>query len=136
MTTTSPDRDTVRYQRDPITAWAEDVVAGEIVAGPHVRNAAARHLRDLREGPARGLLWDLAAAKHVIAWFARNLRLNGGQFEGKPFVLHPSQAFRVGSLFGWKIKATGLRRFRRFYDEEGKGNGKSPMLGGSGSFYW
>lgn len=132
---TSPDAVTEdRYAADPVTAWAEDVVAGRIVAGPHVRNAAARHIRDLAEGPARGLVWDVDEARRVIGWFARNLRLNGGQFEGKPFVLHPSQAFRVGSLFGWKIKATGLRRFRRFYDEEGKGNGKSPMLGGIGLF--
>lgn len=133
--TTSPDAaEQARYEADPVTAWAEDVVAGKIVAGPHVRDAAARHLRDLEEGPVRGLVWDLAAAKKVIGWFARNLRLNGGQFEGVPFVLHPSQAFRVGSLFGWKWKATGLRRFRRFYDEEGKGNGKSPMLGGIGLY--
>lgn len=68
----------------------------------------------------------------MIGWFPRNLRLNGGQFEGIPFHLHPSQAFRVGSLFGWKWKSTGLRRFRRFYDEEGKGNGKSPLLAGIG----
>lgn len=134
-TTTSPEPGaTDRYEADPVTAWAEDVVAGRIVAGPHVRDAAARHLRDLIEGPARGLVWDVATAKNVIGWFARNLRLNGGQFEGRPFVLHPSQAFRVGSLFGWKWKATGLRRFRRFYDEEGKGNGKSPMLGGIGLY--
>ncbi|WP_304620517.1 terminase large subunit [Paracoccus sediminilitoris] len=130
---TSPDR-TVAYEADPVTAWAEDVVAGAIVAGPHVRDAAARHIRDLAEGPARGLFWDVAAARKVIGWFARNLRLNGGQFEGVPFVLHPSQAFRVGSIFGWKHAATGLRRFRRFYDEEGKGNGKSPMLGGIGLY--
>lgn len=130
---TSPDR-RAAYEADPVTAWAEDVVAGAIVAGPHVRDAAARHIRDLAEGPARGLFWDVAAARKVIGWFARNLRLNGGQFEGVPFVLHPSQAFRVGSIFGWKHAATGLRRFRRFYDEEGKGNGKSPMLGGIGLY--
>ena len=130
---TSPDR-AAAYEADPVTAWAEDVVAGSIVAGPHVRDAAARHIRDLAEGPARGLFWDVAAARKVIGWFARNLRLNGGQFEGVPFVLHPSQAFRVGSIFGWKHAATGLRRFRRFYDEEGKGNGKSPMLGGIGLY--
>ena len=130
---TSPDR-TAAYEADPVTAWAEDVMAGSIVAGPHVRDAAARHIRDLAEGPARGLFWDVAAARKVIGWFARNLRLNGGQFEGVPFILHPSQAFRVGSIFGWKHAATGLRRFRRFYDEEGKGNGKSPMLGGIGLY--
>lgn len=118
---------------DPVTAWAKAVVAGEIVQGPHIRNAARRHLLDLTEGPKRGLTWDVAAAKRAIEFFSVVLRLNGGQFEGKPFALHPSQAFRVGSVFGWK-RADGTRRFRRFYDEEGKGNGKSPMLAGIGLY--
>jgi phage terminase large subunit-like protein len=70
-------------------------------------------------------------------YFPGILRLAGGQFEGRPFVLHESQEFRVGSLFGWKWSAgpnKGKRRFRRFYDEEGKGNGKSPMLAGIGLY--
>ncbi|MCM2292286.1 terminase large subunit [Allorhizobium sp. BGMRC 0089] len=122
----------VSYEDDPVTAWAADVVRGVVVAGPHVRNACRRHLLDLRDGPARGLLWDVEEAKKRIAWFSKHLRLNGGQFEGIRFTPHPSQAFRIGSLFGWKWADTGLRRFRRFYDEEGKGNGKSPLLGGIG----
>ncbi|RKD61545.1 terminase large subunit [Rhizobium sp. WW_1] len=122
------------YNADPVTAWAADVLLGNIVAGPHVRNQCARHLRDLRDGPERGLVWDVEAANKVIGWFPRNLRLKDGQFQGRKFTLHPSQAFRVGSLFGWKWAATGLRRFRRFYDEEGKGNGKSPMLAGIGLY--
>jgi len=36
------------------------VLAGEIVAGPHIRNACRRHLEDLAEGPKRGLAWDLS----------------------------------------------------------------------------
>lgn len=116
---------------DVTTAWAADVVAGRVVAGPHVRNACRRHLDDLQRGPARGLTWDTEAANKAIRFFPSVLRLNGGQFEGRPFTLHPSQAFRIGSLFGWK-RQDGSRRFRRFYDEEAKGNGKSPLLAGIG----
>jgi len=87
----------------------------------------------MAEGPKRGLTWDVTAATRAIQFFPDVLRLNGGQFEGRPFELHPSQAFRIGSLFGWK-RADGTRRFRRFYDEEGKGNGKSPMLAGIGLY--
>jgi len=132
------DQSRVAYADDPVTAWAQDVVAGDIIAGPYVRAAAQRHLDDLVSGPKRGLKWDLSAAMRAIDFFPKVLRLNGGQFEGRPFHLHPSQAFRIGALFGWKKrnKDTGewLRRFRRFYDEEGKGNGKSPMLGGIGIY--
>lgn len=118
---------------DPATAWARDVAEGRVVAGPHVRNACKRHLLDLVEGPKRGLVWDVAAAKRAIDFFPEMLRLNGGQFEGRPFYLHPSQAFKTGSLFGWK-RADGTRRFRRAFIEEGKGNGKSPWAAGTGLY--
>ena len=118
---------------DRATAFAVDVVEGRVVAGPHVRNTCRRHLEDLAHGAGRGLRWDLAAAKHVWAWWEGVLKLSEGQFEGIPFVLHPSQAFRVGCLFGWKSE-DGTRRFRRFYDEEGKGNGKSPLAAGIGLY--
>ena len=116
---------------DPVAEYAEAVVSGRIVAGPHVRATCRRHLRDLESGAARGLTWDLAAAEYAIGFFPAVLRLSEGQFEGRPFELHESQQFIVGSLFGWK-RADGTRRFRRAYIEEGKGNGKSPLAGGIG----
>lgn len=102
------------------------------MAGPHVRNAARRHLADLERGPARGLVWDLAAAKRAMGFFPDVLRL-AQRFDGQPFRLHPSQQFIVGSLFGWK-SADGARRFRRAYVEQGKGNGKSPLAAGIGMY--
>jgi phage terminase large subunit-like protein len=107
------------------------VVAGRVVAGPHVRNACRRHLDDLQRAGKRGLRWDLPAAAKALGFFRDVLRLNGGQFEGRPFELHPSQVFIVGSLFGWK-RADGTRRFRRAYIEIAKGNGKSPLMAGIG----
>lgn len=118
---------------DRTTLYANDVLAGRIVAGPHVRNACRRHLDDLEKGHARGLHYDLAAAEHVWTWFEGVLKLSEGQFEGIPFKLHASQAFKLGSIFGWK-RADGTRRFRRAYIEEGKGNGKSPFAGGIGLY--
>jgi hypothetical protein len=98
-----------------------------------VRNAGRRHLDDLKHGRARGLTFDAAAADRAIRFFETKLKLSEGQFEGKPLLLHPSQAFKVGSIFGWK-RADGTRRFRRAYIEEGKGNGKSPIAGGVGLY--
>jgi phage terminase large subunit-like protein len=123
-----------RYPKDAATKYALDVVAGRQIAGPHVRNACKRHLNDLDTADARGLEWDLTAVTRALGFFPDVLRLNGGQFEGKPFVLHPAQAFKVGSIFGWKWRATGLRRFRRAFIEEGKGNGKSPLAAGIGLY--
>lgn len=118
---------------DATTAYAQDVVAGRIVAGPHVRASCARHLRDLAEGGKRGLVWDVAAANRFFGFCRDVLRLSEGQFDKQPFELEPSQKFITGSLFGWK-RANGKRRFQRAYCEEGKGNGKSPMVGAVGIY--
>lgn len=116
---------------DPATQYAREVHSGERVAGPDIRNACARHLRDLKEGPKRGLTWDLAAANKAIRFYRTVLKLNGGEFEGLPFELLPWQKFIVGSIFGWKA-SDGYRRFRVVYVESGKGSGKSPLAAGVG----
>lgn len=116
---------------DRATDYAERVCAGEIIAGPHVRNACRRHLDDLDRGEDRGLWFDEDEAAKAIAFFEEVLTLSEGQFEGRPFLLHESQAFKIGALFGWK-QEDGRRRFRRAYIEEGKGNGKSPLAAGIG----
>lgn len=96
-----------------------------------VRAACARHLRDVQEQQRRGIVWRPDLAVHKISFFPDVLRLNGGEFEGKPFVLEPFQQFIVGSLFGW-LSPDGYRRFRVAYIEMGKGNGKSPLAAGIG----
>lgn len=115
----------------PVTAYAKAVSSGEIVAGPHVRNACARHLRDLERGGDRGLYFDEVAANRAFGFYRDVLRLGGGRHEGKPFLLLPWQQFVVGSLFGWK-RADGARRFRTVYVETAKGSGKSPLAAGVG----
>ncbi|RJT32788.1 terminase large subunit [Mesorhizobium waimense] len=116
-----------------VSQYALDVLDGKTIAGPHVRNACKRHFADLEAGFERGLSWDDEAANRVFRFFEERLKLSEGQFDGKPFLLHPSQAFKLGSIFGWK-KADGTRRFRTVYIEEGKGNGKSPFAGGVGLY--
>lgn len=133
MTTTRSKTRRPRTSADPVAAYAQAVVRGKAAAGPHVRAACARHLRDLKGGAARGLKWDRAAATRAIGYFRDVLRLAGGEHEGKPFILEPWQAFIVGSLFGWK-GPDGYRRFRVAYVEAGKGAGKSPLAAGIGLY--
>jgi phage terminase large subunit-like protein len=118
---------------DRVTAFAQAVLAGELVAGPDVRNACKRHLRDRDTAELRGLVWNQAAADKALGFFEEVLCLNGGEYEGEPFVLAPWQAFVVGSLFGW-YTVDGYRRFRMAYIETGKGSGKSPLVGGIGLY--
>lgn len=122
----------INSSTDPTTEYAKAVLDGSVVAGPHVRNACQRHLNDLETGHERGLHWDPEAAERFFSFCRVVLRLSEGQFEGIPFELHPSQKFKAGSLFGWKRGE--VRRFRRAYIEEGKGNGKSPLAGAIGLY--
>lgn len=111
---------------DEVSGYARAVVAGKILAGQPVRLACARHRRDLKEGPARGLRFDVTAAQRAIGFFRDVLRLENDA----PFVLAGWQAFVVGSLFGWK--RGNVRRFRTAYVETGKGSGKTPLAAGVG----
>jgi phage terminase large subunit-like protein len=139
-TTTSAD-----WVPDPVEVYARAVVAGAIVAGPHVRGACARHLSDLELGPSRGLVWRTPRAIRAINFFRDVLRLPAKEVDqatgeeivdaskSRPFELDLSQAFIVGSLFGW-YNEDGTRRFRVAFVEIGKGNGKSPLAAGIGLY--
>lgn len=116
---------------DPTSDYAREVIDGKRIAGPHVRAQCARHLKDIKDGKKRGLVWDIALANKAIGFFHDVLKLNGGDYEGKPFTLLPWQKFVVGSLFGW-LGPDGFRRFRVAYVETAKGSGKSPLAAGVG----
>jgi phage terminase large subunit-like protein len=121
---------------DPVTEYADAVLAGRIVAGPYVRLACKRHIADLERDD---LIWqpgratEPGTANYAINFFSTVLRLNGGQFEGLPFDPQLWEKFIIGSLFGWKLP-NGLRRFQTAYIECGKSNGKSPLAAGVGLF--
>lgn len=122
------------YDVDHTTAYAERVLAGEIVVSDLVRKACERHLKDLKEGASRGLYFDKDSAARVFLYFEEVLKLRGGKHSGKPFKLFPWQFFVLGSLFGWLRKDDGTRRFRTAYIETGKGSGKSPLAAGIGLY--
>ena len=119
--------------RSAVTRYAVGVVTGSIVAGPWVRLAGERHLRDLLKGQRRGLVFDRHRAEHLLAFVPDFLRLAEGQFDGHPFRLEPWQAFILGSVFGW-VTTGGARRYRTAYVEVGKGAGKSPMAAAVGLY--
>jgi len=123
---------------DPITQYALDVLAGRVITGTYVRKAAERHVADLANGAARGLYFDVEAAMKAVRFFSL-LRHYKGELgavrtpdggQGAFVKLEAWQIFIVGSAFGWKRIADGLRRFRHVYVEVAKKNGKTLMLAG------
>ena len=118
---------------DRVTTYAEAVSSGEIVAGELVRRACARHLDDLAHGHERGLCWDQQEADRAIDFFS-HLRQSKGRWADQPLSLLPWQQFVVGSVFGWKHAASGLRRFRRAYVEIARKGGKTTLAAGVGLY--
>lgn len=128
MPTSSP------LPNDPTTRWARDVVDGKVIAGEFVRYAAERHLRDLRDGPARGLVWRPDVAQRAIDFFPAVLTVTAGARAGHRFDLLPWTLFCAGSLFGWHTDS-GRLRFRHAWHETGKGQAKSPFMAATGLYF-
>src|SRR5262245_30696180 len=113
---------------DPVGGYARAVISGRIATNSLVKQACARHFRDISTGKHRGLRYSATLARWAIQFF-RNLSHSKGQWAGHPFELAPWQAFIIGSLYGWR-RADGTRRFRTAYIEIPRKNGKSTLAAG------
>lgn len=120
---------------DRTTKYAQDVLAGEILAGELVRLACKRHIDDLQRSKiaAYRYRFDVAEANDIIA-FAETLTLAEGEDQQR-VTLYPWQCFILGNLNGWRDKETGQRRFRTSYVQLGRQNGKSFLNGILAAYY-
>jgi phage terminase large subunit-like protein len=110
--------------------YVEDVLAGTVVACKWVREACARFVRDLEDGPARGLEFRPAAALRACAFIELLPHIKGKWArEKKKIRLEPWQVFIVCNIFGW-YKADGTRRFHTAYIEVARKNAKSTLAAG------
>lgn len=127
---TTPSPASMDSPDDPVTAYAEAVRDGVIMAGPYVRLACARHLTMLAT-QGKVWIWDPKKAQIWIDFFPDMLTVEEAG-ETVPFYLLDWQVFVAGSLNGWRDALTGYRLFTRAYVEGGKGCGKSPFAAGIG----
>lgn len=114
------------------TTWvAKRMVSGDIVAGELAIAAARRHLGDIEEGRARGLVWRPELAEANIEAYPAYFTITDGPRAGEPFELLDWMAFCSGNIFGWKrIGSDGVERprFTTAWIETAKGQGKSPWM--------
>jgi phage terminase large subunit-like protein len=130
------DHSVSEAQQDPHCAvgwqYAEDVVAGTIVAGKFTRQACERALRDYRRAGTPKFPYQFDAEKaSPICRFAERCVHTKGELAGEYIRLEPWQVFILISLWGWyhdRGARSGKRRFRRAYIEIARGNGKSLLL--------
>lgn len=117
-------------------AYAQRVVGGEEAAGQLEVAACRRLLADLeRQGSDDfPFVLDHAAGRracqfiellpHIKGEWARPVYIDG-RLQYATLRLEPWQVFCEYQLLGWKHRDTGLRRFRRSYEEVARKNAKS-----------
>lgn len=112
--------------RHAIDAYAQRVLSHRVPAGKYHRLACARHDYDRRRENTRGFpyILDLDLSDRFLR-FGEQLKHYKGEWAGQFIRWQPHQTFRLGSLFGWIHRDTGLRRFRHSYTELPRKQGKS-----------
>lgn len=114
--------------------YAYGVQNGSIVTGKRIKQAVARFFRWIDEADEAGFVLDHKAGMRIIKFFPTCLNHTVGKMQGQPFHLAAFQQFTLYNLFGWKVKATGLRRITTVYDRRGKKNGKTAEMAGLSLF--
>lgn len=96
-----------------------------------VRLAGQRHLDDLKRSKSKDwpFKFDPWYANDVCD-FIEGLPHVEGKWETPTIVLEPAQIFILSMVFGWRDKATGLRRFTDTYIEMARKGAKSTLTAG------
>lgn len=115
---------------DAATQYAKQVCAGKIIAGQSVIKACRRHLNDLKKSKTKSyeFYYDESEVERIRVFAEKFCCHSKGKWAGKPVILSDWQLFFLGCIFGWKQKSTHYRRFKYFYVQVAKKNGKSTLL--------
>jgi phage terminase large subunit-like protein len=113
--------------------WARDVVAGRVVACKWVKLACRRHLNDLKRPRRWGFYYDRWHGDDVCD-FIEKLPHVEGQWSTATIFLDPAQIFILTTIFGWRRREDGKRRFSYVYIEMARKGAKSTLTAGVGLY--
>lgn len=122
---------------DKGTKYANDVISGKILACKWIKLACQRHLTDLKHSKKKSYqyIFDENSAEKVCK-FIQMMPHTKGKWanKGERLTLEAWQCFFVMCIFGWKNKATGLRRYRKALLFVPRKNGKSALAAAIGLY--
>lgn len=122
-----------------VVDYAQRVAQGREIAGRLERLKCERFLRDMARAGTDEFPYVLDRAMgaracrfielmpHIKGEWAKPIYVDGKMQYAK-LHLEDWQAFEEFNLFGWKHRDTGLRRFRRSYEEVARKNAKSTRI--------
>lgn len=117
--------------------YARDVVGGRIPACIYVKQACARHLKDVKASKAKcyPYRFDRDLAERVCRFIQKMPHTKDRWARQKQrLALEPWQLFLFSMIFGWVRKKDKTRRFREAYVEVPRKNGKSIIAAASGLY--
>jgi phage terminase large subunit-like protein len=105
--------------------YAEDVVSGKITACIYVKAACAKSLKEFNDD-SKPYVFDWDAAEKYLRTVQKFDHVIG-HWTTKNIVYEPWQCWVWMNIMGFKIRATGFRRYRTAHVEIARGNAKSAM---------
>jgi phage terminase large subunit-like protein len=132
-------RPVLRAQRfaDVAVAYADDVVAGRIVAGSWLRKACKRFQADLTRAATDSscpFAWSPTAVQDVCAWISRLPHVEG-RWGSATITLQPWQVWLLATVYGFRLKADGRRRFNTVFFEVARKSAKSTLVAGCALYH-
>jgi phage terminase large subunit-like protein len=108
-------------------SYCEQVTSGKIVACQKYKWACLRFMKDVDKIGSDGWQWvfdNYSANQYITNWVSFFYH-SSGFLAGQPKIFNPYERFVYGNIYGWKNKDTGIRRFRRSYEQVARKNAKS-----------
>jgi len=128
--------DLARADRSPLTVAPETAAPETAIAETAIAETAIAEtaIAETAIAEADFPYWfDDEAANRVCAYLELLPHVKG-RWGGTLIVLEPWQRFEICCVFGWRERATGLRRFRSVYEEVPRKNAKTTKLAGIGLY--
>lgn len=120
-----------RSYKDVAIKYADDVIAGDVIAGADVVAACKRFKDDLNRDDIELRSKEPDIAINIIEStlvHAQGEDLTGEPLLGKPFKLEAWQIFIIYNLLGFWETGTNNRRFKEAFIEVGRKNGKTSFI--------
>ncbi len=120
-----------KHYKDKAIKYADDVIAGKIIASDDIINACKRFKKDLKRKDLEFRTTEADAAVSIMEGMfvhRKGEALDGTPLLGKPFILEPFQIFIVYNLLGFYYKGTEERKYKEALIFLARKNGKTSFI--------
>ena len=129
MYTSIPDE--IPNIQNELISYCNDILSGKIIACQKFKWACQRYIDDVGKisNPEWEWTFNNRKAFNYIDLWVPMFKHSRGLLAGQQKVFTKYERFVYGNIYGWEQKKTGIRRFRRSYEQVARKNAKSQNKG-------